>query len=80
MSDDVAEPAIAMDADNEIDACNLCEENPGVTSEDVQNEETGEMASAWLCTECLDRLERYNRGDETAFDDIDTVGDQEAER
>jgi len=61
-------------ADDVIGACDICEENQGVTSEDVVNDETGEMTTAWLCSECLDRLERYNRGDETAFDDVGTDG------
>jgi len=58
-------------ADNVVDACDLCGENQGFTSETVVNEKTGERTRAWLCSECLDRLERYNRGDEDAFEEVD---------
>lgn len=61
----------------EIEACDICEENPGVASEDVVNDETGEMATAWLCSECIDRMKRYNAGEDDAFADV--IDDDEPE-
>ncbi|WP_132060313.1 hypothetical protein [Halorussus amylolyticus] len=70
----VSEPRALTDggltADNVLDACDICGENQGVKEEDVVNEETGEMATAWLCPECLDRARRYNAGEEDAFEEV----------
>lgn len=80
---DDTEPQLATDggliADDVLGACDICEENQGVSSEDAVNEDTGEMTTAWLCSECLDRLERYNRGDDTAFEDVVSEAGTEAD-
>jgi len=47
--------------------CDLCDE-PAVDRLDVQNEVTGEMATANLCADHLDKAERYGRGEEVDWD------------
>lgn len=44
----------------------------GVAEEDVVNDEIGEITTA-----CLDRLERYNRGEKDAFADIVSEDDRQ---
>lgn len=47
--------------------CDFCD-NEAVEQLDVQNEETGEMATANLCEEHLTKTRRYNRGEEVDWD------------
>jgi hypothetical protein len=77
--DAIAEPNHGLNSDNILDACDLCG-GRSVREMDVQNEETGEMATVWLCSDCVDRTEAYNAGDESAFDDLSTETQQEADR
>ena len=43
--------------------CSLCDE-PAADRVDVENEDTGEVRTGWFCEGHLDKLERYNRGEE----------------
>ena len=56
--------------------CGLCDE-PAVDTLDIQNEETGEIATANLCDLHLEKIRRYNRGEEVDWnsgDDSDRAG------
>ena len=46
-----------------LGSCDLCRED-AIAREDVVNDETGEMATAELCEEHLNKLRQYNAGEE----------------
>lgn len=74
--DAIAEPDHGLTARNELDDCELGGENQGVSSERVEDEETGETTRAWLCAECIDRIRAYSLGDESALDDVTEKADE----
>ena len=51
------------DGGQPLESCDLCEED-AIAREDVENDETGEMATTELCDKHLDKLRQYNAGEE----------------
>jgi uncharacterized protein YegP (UPF0339 family) len=51
------------DGGQPLESCDLCEED-AIAREDVENDETGEMATTELCEKHLNKLRQYNAGEE----------------